>query len=212
MPLRLLLLLSLLPIPSGCDHVQKPGSNTDTDTDTAAVDDAGSDTALSSGTETEGITTGCGDRVLVVSEACDDGNTSGGDGCSTDCLQVEVGYSCRVPGQPCETVPICGDGLVTHNERCDPGPDSDTSCTWFCEPADVCSDSDVPCAPATCGNGLVEGFEQCDDGNNPGGYGQCAPDCRLDNYCGDGIIQDAYEDCDDGNGNNHDLCATDCRT
>jgi hypothetical protein len=33
---------------------------------------------------------------------------------------------------------------------------------------------------------------------NAGGYGRCAPGCKLGEYCGDGIQQPEYEDCDDG--------------
>ncbi|HEX3850928.1 MAG TPA: hypothetical protein VHW01_08175, partial [Polyangiaceae bacterium] len=41
----------------------------------------------------------CGDDTLTDDEACDDGNTKSGDGCSADCLMVEVGYSCAIAGQ-----------------------------------------------------------------------------------------------------------------
>ena len=35
----------------------------------------------------------CGNSVLDGIETCDDGNTTGGDGCSSSC-QVEAGYQC----------------------------------------------------------------------------------------------------------------------
>ena len=41
-------------------------------------------------------------------EACDDGNSVDGDGC-TNC-QIDVGYECPIWGQPCN--PICGNGFV----------------------------------------------------------------------------------------------------
>ncbi|MFC1641688.1 DUF4215 domain-containing protein, partial [Myxococcota bacterium] len=54
------------------------------------------------------------------------------------------------------------------------------------------------CHP-TCGDGVVTPGEQCDNGENPGGYGQCNPDCTRGEYCGDGIVQaDFGEECDDG--------------
>ena len=36
----------------------------------------------------------CGDNLIGGTEACDDGNIIGGDGCSADCQQVEPGYTC----------------------------------------------------------------------------------------------------------------------
>merc|ERR1711970_959523 len=38
----------------------------------------------------------CGDQQISGSEACDDGNTLGGDGCSADCSTVEKGFVCHV--------------------------------------------------------------------------------------------------------------------
>jgi fibro-slime domain-containing protein len=64
---------------------------------------------------------------------------------------------------------------------------------------------------ADCGDGVTGIGEQCDDGINDGGYGECAPGCRLGEYCGDGIIQADYEDCDDGNFEGGDACPSSCR-
>ena len=49
----------------------------------------------------------CGDRIVDANEACDDGNTTGSDGCSANCLSNEK----------------CGDGVVdlAANEQCDDG-------------------------------------------------------------------------------------------
>ena len=63
---------------------------------------------------------------------------------------------------------------------------------------------------AVCGDGILSVGEQCDDGENDGGYNECAPGCRLDTYCGDGIVQTDYEDCDDGNLVNGDDCPNSC--
>ncbi len=51
---------------------------------------------------------------------------------------------------------------------------------------------------AFCGDGVVGIGEQCDDGVNDGGFGECGPGCKLNEYCGDGIRQAPQEDCDDG--------------
>jgi fibro-slime domain-containing protein len=53
------------------------------------------------------------------------------------------------------------------------------------------------CKPI-CGDGILGLGEECDDGKNVGGYGNCAPGCKLGEYCGDGIVQMDHEDCDDG--------------
>lgn len=47
----------------------------------------------------------CGDGVIGVGEACDDGNPRAGDGCSTTCA-LEPGWSCT--GQPSVCVPLPG--------------------------------------------------------------------------------------------------------
>jgi fibro-slime domain-containing protein len=53
------------------------------------------------------------------------------------------------------------------------------------------------CRPV-CGDGILGMGEECDDGENAGGYGKCAPGCKIGEYCGDGAVQSQYEDCDDG--------------
>ena len=53
--------------------------------------------------------------------------------------------------------------------------------------------------------------EQCDDGNNKGGYGECAPGCVLGPHCGDGQLQPGFEDCDDGNNVDGDGCSAACK-
>jgi cysteine-rich repeat protein len=47
------------------------------------------------------ITTGanCGDSILDAGEQCDDGNSTGGDGCSASC-QIEDNWSCTPPQPP----------------------------------------------------------------------------------------------------------------
>src|SRR5262249_40777069 len=61
-------------------------------------------------------------------ETCDDGNPSGGDGCSRLC-QVESGYTCTAPGAQfpdgttnntsVEVCAKCGDGVKQSGEACD---------------------------------------------------------------------------------------------
>jgi cysteine-rich repeat protein len=153
----------------------------------------------------------CGDGRRTGDEACDDGNTTGGDGCSRVC-----------------TFEYCGDGEVNQlpgDEQCDP-PDSD-----------VCDES---CQVVECGNGgPLQGSEACDDGNvepgdgcdaacrvevcgdgkldvgedcEPPGEGRCSVHCTARRVeCGDGVIDDvAGEECDDGNIAYGDGCSPSC--
>ena len=115
----------------------------------------------------------CGDSILTAPEACDDGNKNSGDGCSSDCLKVDTGWRCPVPGKPC--IPICGDGVIEGSEKCD---DSNTAngdgCSSTCqvEPASTCPGTpSAPkagkCTTAICGNGVTEAGEACDCGTDP---------------------------------------------
>jgi cysteine-rich repeat protein len=62
----------------------------------------------------------CGDRLKSTVEACDDGNIVPADGCSSDCLAVDPGYTCPSNGGECHLV-VCGDGLRDPGESCDDG-------------------------------------------------------------------------------------------
>lgn len=75
----------------------------------------------------------CGDRVVVGSEECDDGNLFGGDGCTRDCRRE----------------PVCGDGI------CDPietGPEGYTDCAADCP---------IVCGPTTYKCGTAAGKQRC---------------------------------------------------
>lgn len=161
----------------------------------------------------------CGNGDLTRDEACDDGNQVAKDGCSEDCLRVEVGYSCTAAGEPCQQVARCGDGVVTHPEQCDDNnTNSDDGC-FECryERGFKCSGNPSICAPTVCGDGNAEGAESCDDGNlvpfdgcNP--RCQAEPDCSAgacQSRCGDGVV--LGEECDDGNVTSGDGCSGDCR-
>jgi cysteine-rich repeat protein len=51
----------------------------------------------------------CGDSILDFDEQCDDGNTTGGDGCSMTC-QVEDGWSCSLPVPPVADTNVLPEG------------------------------------------------------------------------------------------------------
>ncbi|MBK8481064.1 MAG: DUF4215 domain-containing protein [Proteobacteria bacterium] len=172
----------------------------------------------------------CGDgRLNQQQEACDDGNTLPGDGCSGVCA-LEPNALCPTPGQPCQSAIVCGDGLRAGAEVCD---DSNAAggdgCAADCaaiEPGWACPAEAGACTPLVlCGDRRINGSELCDDGNLVGGDG-CAGDClsvepdfacpnpgqaclRIA-VCGDGR-RSAGEACDDGNARAGDGCTADCR-
>ena len=53
------------------------------------------------------------------SEQYDDGNSIGGDGCSSNCM-IETNWACG-SGNPSYCHPICGNGIITGYEGCDDG-------------------------------------------------------------------------------------------
>jgi cysteine-rich repeat protein len=127
----------------------------------------------------------CGNGVLDPGEACDDGNTVGGDGCSADCLSDET----------------CGNGIIDPGEQCDDGN------TIACDGCSADCKSDE-----TCGNGVIDRCkgETCDDGNTIGGDG-CSANCQSNEKCGNGVVDTALgEECD-GGGNQTATCELDCK-
>jgi fibro-slime domain-containing protein len=163
---------------------------------------------------------GCGDGTRSDDEACDDGNTLGGDGCAADCRGIEAGYSCQPPGEPCRVVTHCGDAIVAASESCDDGNENDgDGCSARCkvEVGWKCDGEPSECGAEPCGNGERAGVEGCDDGNALPFDGcsatcQTEPTCGKDgctSTCGDGLVID--EDCDDGNNRDGDGCSADCK-
>jgi len=94
----------------------------------------------------------CGDGVRNGYEACDDGNTSDADDCTSTCQ-----------------VAFCGDGLLQVGaEECDDGLGTDDG---------ACLST---CVEARCGDGVVRsGVETCDDGNTADDDG-CSALCEIE--------------------------------
>ena len=165
-------------------------------------------------------TPGCGDAILTDDEACDDGNKASGDGCLANCRQVELGFSCAVPGQPCRQVARCGDTLMVFPELCDDGntkPGDGCSATCKIETGWKCDGTPSVCSHTTCGDGNIEGAESCEDGNAVP-FDGCSADCQWEpncetgnctSACGDGLVLN--EECDDGNNIDGDGCSKDCK-
>ncbi len=171
----------------------------------------------------------CGDGEINLDppEACDDGNSLPGDGCSGTCV-VEPYNICETPGQPCVSTIICGDGEIGPGEACDDGnATAGDGCSDRCnlvETGYVCRDAGTPCTRVfLCGDGVTDPNEGCDDGNLLDADG-CSARCRLETgfkcegdpivctptTCGDNIREGA-ESCDDGNQDPFDGCSATCQ-
>ena len=120
--------------------------------------------------------------VPVGLEACDDGNASDFDDCTTACEPAR-----------------CGDGFIqaAAGELCDEGAENGAGCSPACALVNV----------AACGDGALDSGEQCDDKNTASDDG-CSALCAQES-CGDGVLQ-STEACDDGNLEPNDGCAADC--
>ncbi|HSY20937.1 MAG TPA: DUF4215 domain-containing protein, partial [Polyangiaceae bacterium] len=176
----------------------------------------------------------CGDGIKEPGEACDDGNTKSGDGCSADCDSVESGYTCPTPGQLCVPAPqyVCGNGVLDSGEQCDDGNNtSGDGCSADCkvEPGYVCAEAGHACTTISfCGDGKIDYTrgEQCDDGNKTPNDG-CSATCQVETgwvcnnstppsvcsytvVCGDRKLE-GTETCDDGNNVPGDGCSATCQ-
>ena len=134
----------------------------------------------------------CGNNEVEGGETCDDGNQTGGDGCSSNCQ--DEGCIAETPGYP--GVPLCNDGKECTLDTCN----SDThSCEHeiSCEDGNECTidacvneacvhskdnglcDDDNPCTLDICGSfGCTYGVAAgpCDDGLS----------CTTDDLCSAG--------------------------
>ena len=116
---------------------------------------------------------------------CDDGNTKSSDGCSSDCLTIEKGFTCTKSldkSKPDICTSKCGDGIKASDEACDDGNTKDNdgcsadcktietgfTCTIDAKGKNTCS--------SICGDGIKTPNEACDDGNTKSNDG-CSSDC-----------------------------------
>ncbi|HEX2672458.1 MAG TPA: DUF4215 domain-containing protein, partial [Polyangiaceae bacterium] len=171
---------------------------------------------------------GCGDgKINQAKEACDDGNSTPGDGCSGIC-KVEPFSTCPTEGQPCISTIVCGDGVIGSGEACDDGnKTAKDGCAADCRSIDkgyACRSPGKPCERVhACGDGVTDSNEGCDDGNNKAGDG-CSVRCQIEQgfkcagspsacqatVCGDKVKEGA-ESCDDGNSIPFDGCNAKCQ-
>ncbi|XXY44390.1 DUF4215 domain-containing protein [Sorangium sp. So ce269] len=173
----------------------------------------------------------CGDGERnQESEACDDGNTLPGDGCSGQC-QVEPYWECTTPGEPCVITIACGDGILHPGEFCDDGNtaggDGCSADCYYVDSSHVCPRPGEPCILLyRCGDGRVNGSEECEDGDDPPASGDgCDAECKREEgyqcsrpgqpctrlpVCGNSA-KETGEGCDDGNTASGDGCSSLCR-
>jgi cysteine-rich repeat protein len=161
----------------------------------------------------------CGNGRLNHGEGCDDGNSSPGDGCASNCL-TELGWKCTgTTPSVCTNDDVCGNGDIEAGETCDDGnltlgdgcqPDCQVQAGYSCtgEPSVCLPPGNVPIED--CGDGSVDIGEECDDGDTDSSDG-CDDACQIEagfectgspsvcteTDCGNGTI-DAGEDCDGG--------------
>ncbi len=161
----------------------------------------------------------CGDALLNPAfmptggsgnEACDDGNTTSNDGCSSLCRLEACGNGITEPGEQCDDlnmvdtdacrnncrIPACGDGVASTTEVCDTNGNSLTC--------------DQDCTAILCGDGVINtvAAEQCEDGGTAPGDG-CSATCRLEPFSlsvtkggdGSGVVTSAVAGIN---------CGTDC--
>ncbi len=174
----------------------------------------------------------CGNGVIEGAEACDDGNTDDGDGCSALC-EIEAGWVCVGEPSECEEASsiVCGDGVIQVTEACDDGnTDAGDGCSATCAVEDgwICEGEPSVCTEvveAECGDGVIEGDEECDDGDTDANDG-CSATCTIEEgwicagepsvcveegviVCGDGKVE-GDEECDDGDTEDGDGCSATC--
>ena len=123
----------------------------------------------------------CGNGMINNTEACDDGNLAGSDGCSPTCM-VESGFDC-VGTNPSVCTPVaCGNGIVQSGEACDGGACCLENCT-FASSATTCRGS----------AGVCDSAENCS-----GSASTCPVDARSNAVCRPAVSPecDVVESCD----------------
>lgn len=91
---------------------------------TGGAGGTGGETGGTGGTTTSEMAV-CGDGKVTGDEACDDDNTTPGDGCSAECAE-ETGFTCTEDDAGLSTCQKnCGNGVLDADEQCDDGGKGD---------------------------------------------------------------------------------------
>jgi cysteine-rich repeat protein len=139
----------------------------------------------------------CGNGVVEPGEQCDDGNTTNGDGCNTNCT-----FSCTNPATDCTAAtPACDKwqcNATTH--VCEAVADT-TKNGQSCPGGNgfTCKNGTCSAPTAVCGNGVKETGEACDlgalNGTKAGCSSTCQLDCATNADCSDGNVCNGAETC-----------------
>ncbi len=140
----------------------------------------------------------CGNGLIELLEACDDGGSVAGDGCSPSC-RVEDGFSCEGEPSVCVLDQDCQNGIEEGTEQCDDGNDVECDgCSPLCQ-LEFCGDG-VLCTNEvdTDGDGIPDETDNCPFVSNPdqeddGGIDSSSPDgignaCQCGDVDGDGSV------------------------
>ena len=155
-------------------------SRTSTSTASAPTGSEG-ETASETAAETTEAAPECGNGIVEIGEACDQGRLNANDGaCKADCTANVCGDGDVGPGEGCDddtevclegVQATCGDGEKDVLEICDDGNNINH---------DACTNA---CTKAVCGDGIIKTTganpEECDDGPKNGNDAPCHLDCRL---------------------------------
>ena len=166
----------------------------------------------------------CGNGTVEGSEVCDDGDTDGGDGCSSGCL-VENGGACTGNGDCVNTcIGSTCSGAVANGETCDTGDDDDCTSS-ICE-STTCEPCEDDQSNPTTDNGCSGGTSFCLTSGGAGAF-ECVEclstsDCGINNFCNassacvggcvdDGDCGGAIPACDlsDGSSGTCEVCVND---
>ena len=161
----------------------------------------------------------CGNSIVEAGEQCDDGNTQGGDCCSSTCQFEPVGSSCDDSNActvtdtcngsgTCTAGPplVCNDGNVCTDDNCNPAsgcvfPNNTAPCDdgAFCNGADVCSGGSCsshagdPCTgsdgDANCSESCDEGADNCSAVDPDGSVCSDGDACTTPDTCSGGSCQ-----------------------
>jgi cysteine-rich repeat protein len=133
----------------------------------------------------------CGDGIKGPGEACDDGNGSNTDSCTTQCLPVcKAATDCTG-----KTAPPCR-AIACNNGGC--GTKADTAQNGMSCGSNGAICTDGACSSQMCGDHLLNDGEQCDDGNKTDGDGcdsDCLYSCQADADCDDKNPCNGVETC-----------------
>jgi hypothetical protein len=136
----------------------------------------------------------CGNREVEFGETCDDGDATGGDGCSANCQ--DEGCIADTPGYP--TVALCDDGDNCTVDICNPQTSS-------CDHSASCDDgidcTDDTCQGTTCVNtpndAFCDGINECAISICSAASG-CVVDTPLEGPCDDGQFCNGADTCNAG--------------